>query len=57
MDTTLLVDAMKEGEVSMATALQSIGDTSTNVDELEKRLTSGSDAMERRVEDNMEGQT
>jgi hypothetical protein len=51
MDTTLLVDAMKEGDVAMATALQSIGGTSTKVDELEKRLTTGLDAMERHVED------
>jgi hypothetical protein len=35
----------------MATALQVIGGTTTKVDALEKRLTSGLEAMERRVED------
>jgi hypothetical protein len=51
MDTTLLVDTMKEGDVAMANALQSVGGTSAKVDELEKRLTSGLDAMKRCVED------
>jgi vacuolar-type H+-ATPase subunit I/STV1 len=51
MDRTLLVDAMKEGDVAIATALQSIGGTLTKVDELEKRLTTGFAEMERRVED------